>query len=34
MKDGKKIKAVIPGGSSVPVLPGKVMMKQIWIMNP
>ena len=27
MKDGKKIKAVIPGGSSVPVVPGKVMME-------
>ncbi len=27
MKDGRKIKAVIPGGSSVPVLPGDVMMK-------
>ena len=26
MKDGKKIKAVIPGGSSMPVLPGDVMM--------
>src|SRR6185437_7432953 len=27
MKDGRKIKAVIPGGSSVPVVPGDVMMK-------
>ena len=27
MKDGKKIKAVIPGGSSVPVVPGKVMLE-------
>ena len=27
MKDEKKIKAVIPGGSSVPVVPGKVMME-------
>jgi len=27
MRDGKKLKAVIPGGSSVPVLPGEVMMK-------
>ncbi len=26
VKDGKKLKAVIPGGSSVPVLPGEVMM--------
>jgi len=26
MKDGKKLKAVIPGGSSVPVLPGDLMM--------
>lgn len=26
MRDGKKIKAVIPGGSSMPVLPGDVMM--------
>ncbi|HKK04715.1 MAG TPA: NADH-quinone oxidoreductase subunit NuoF [Gammaproteobacteria bacterium] len=26
MRDGNKIKAVIPGGSSVPVLPGDVMM--------
>ncbi|QMT40060.1 NADH-quinone oxidoreductase subunit NuoF [Neisseria shayeganii] len=26
MKDGKKLKAVIPGGSSAPVLPGEVMM--------
>ena len=26
MKDGRKIKAVIPGGSSMPVLPGDVMM--------
>ncbi|WP_174875932.1 NADH-quinone oxidoreductase subunit NuoF [Vogesella oryzae] len=27
MKDGKKLKAVIPGGSSAPVLPGEVMME-------
>lgn len=27
VKDGKKLKAVIPGGSSMPVLPGDVMMK-------
>ena len=27
MKDGKKLKAVIPGGSSAPVLPGDVMMQ-------
>ena len=27
MKGGRKIKAVIPGGSSVPVLPGDVMMQ-------
>lgn len=27
MKDGKKIKAVIPGGSSMPVLPGDIMLK-------
>jgi NADH-quinone oxidoreductase subunit F len=27
MKDGKKIKAVIPGGSSVPVVPGEIMLK-------
>ena len=27
MKDGKKIKAVIPGGSSVPVVPGNIMME-------
>ena len=27
VKDGKKLKAVIPGGSSVPVLPGEIMMK-------
>lgn len=26
MKNGKKLKAVIPGGSSMPVLPGEVMM--------
>jgi NADH-quinone oxidoreductase subunit F len=26
MRGGKKIKAVIPGGSSMPVLPGNVMM--------
>ena len=26
MLDGRKLKAVIPGGSSVPVLPGEVMM--------
>ncbi len=27
VKDGRKLKAVIPGGSSVPVLPGETMMK-------
>ena len=27
MKDGKKLKAVIPGGSSVPVVPGNIMMQ-------
>jgi NADH-quinone oxidoreductase subunit F len=27
MKDGKKLKAVIPGGSSAPVLPGHIMME-------
>ena len=27
MRDGKKLKAVIPGGSSVPVVPGDVMMQ-------
>jgi len=27
MKDGKKLKAVIPGGSSVPVVPGNIMME-------
>lgn len=27
MKDGRKLKAVIPGGSSMPVLPGDVMME-------
>ncbi len=27
MRDGKKIKAVIPGGSSMPVIPGDVMMQ-------
>ena len=27
VKDGNKLKAVIPGGSSVPVVPGDVMMK-------
>lgn len=27
MKDGRKLKAVIPGGSSMPVLPGDIMMK-------
>jgi NADH-quinone oxidoreductase subunit F len=27
MKDGGKLKAVIPGGSSVPVLPGEMMME-------
>jgi NADH-quinone oxidoreductase subunit F len=27
MRDGRKIKAVIPGGSSMPVLPGDVMMQ-------
>ncbi|MDR2195241.1 MAG: NADH-quinone oxidoreductase subunit NuoF [Gallionellaceae bacterium] len=27
MRDGKKLKAVIPGGSSMPVLPGDIMME-------
>lgn len=27
MRDGKKLKAVIPGGSSVPVVPGDIMMQ-------
>ena len=27
MRDGKKIKAVIPGGSSMPVIPGETMMQ-------
>jgi len=27
VRDGKKLKAVIPGGSSVPVVPGDIMMK-------
>ncbi len=27
VKDGRKLKAVIPGGSSVPVLPGEIMIK-------
>ena len=27
MRDGRKLKAVIPGGSSVPVLPGETMME-------
>ena len=27
MKNGKKIKAVIPGGSSVPVVPGEIMLE-------
>ncbi|MCG6985805.1 MAG: NADH-quinone oxidoreductase subunit F, partial [Thiocapsa sp.] len=27
MKDGRALKAVIPGGSSVPVVPGEVMME-------
>jgi NADH-quinone oxidoreductase subunit F len=27
MRDGRKIKAVIPGGSSMPVLPGETMMQ-------
>ncbi len=27
VKDGRKLKAVIPGGSSVPVLPGDIMME-------
>ena len=27
MRDGRKIKAVIPGGSSMPVLPGEIMMQ-------
>lgn len=27
VKDGKKLKAVIPGGSSVPVVPGEIMLE-------
>ncbi|MGQ9659083.1 MAG: NADH-quinone oxidoreductase subunit NuoF [Thermochromatium sp.] len=27
VKDGRKLKAVIPGGSSVPVVPGEIMME-------
>lgn len=27
VRDGRKLKAVIPGGSSVPVLPGEIMME-------
>ena len=27
MRNGHKIKGVIPGGSSMPVLPGEVMMQ-------
>src|SRR5690606_39954990 len=27
MQGGRKIKAVIPGGSSVPVVPGEIMMQ-------
>ncbi len=27
VKDGRKLKAVIPGGSSVPVVPGEIMMQ-------
>ncbi len=27
VRDGKKLKAVIPGGSSVPVVPGEIMMQ-------
>jgi len=27
VKDGKRLKAVIPGGSSVPVVPGEIMME-------
>jgi len=27
MRNGRKLKAVIPGGSSVPVVPGEIMMK-------
>ena len=27
MRNGRKLKAVIPGGSSVPVVPGDMMMK-------
>ena len=27
MRDGRKLKAVIPGGSSTPILPGEIMME-------
>ena len=34
VKDGRKLKAVIPGGSSVPVVPADIMMQLIWITTP
>jgi NADH-quinone oxidoreductase subunit F len=30
MRGGRKLKAVIPGGSSMPVLPGEVMLDLTW----
>lgn len=34
VKTGRKLKAVIPGGSSMPVLPADIMMSvKIWIMT-
>ncbi len=32
MRDGRKLKAVIPGGSSMPVLPADLIMQLIWIL--
>ena len=34
MRDGRKLKACIPGGSSMPVLPGEIMMDLTWITTP
>jgi NADH-quinone oxidoreductase subunit F len=34
MRGGKKLKAVIPGGSSAPVLPGDIMMDARWTTTP
>ena len=31
---GRKLKAVIPGGSSMPVLPGEVMCAPLWTTTP